>query len=134
MTTARILATALAAGSLLLATPALAQADWGSTQVVAGRERIKVTVTGTEYPAGHCLIDPSFGTPDTQSIGMEPDGTIVIENLKPGTHRVSVWCPQGGVIGESVVEVQPGNPLLDLQDRAYAAGGSSEKVSDPALR
>ncbi|MEU8901031.1 hypothetical protein [Nocardia sp. NPDC048505] len=135
MTSVRILATVLSAGSLLLATPALAQADdWGSVQVVAGRERVKVTVTGTQYPADRCRIDPSFGTPDTQSLDVHPSGVTVVGNLKPGTHRVAVWCPQGGVIGESVVEVQPGNLLLDLQDRAYAAAGSSDKVSDPTLR
>ncbi|GAB2642972.1 hypothetical protein [Nocardia goodfellowii] len=136
MTSVRILATVLSAGSLLLATPALAQADdhWGSAQVVAGRERVKVTVTGTQYPADRCNIDPSFGTPDTQSISMHPSGTMVIGNLKPGTHEVAVWCPQGGVISRTFVEVQPGNLVLDLQDRVYAAAGSSDKVSDPALR
>ncbi|MEV0245218.1 hypothetical protein AB0H76_01365 [Nocardia sp. NPDC050712] len=135
MTSARILATVLSAGSLILAAPAIAHADdWGSAQVVAGRERVKVTVTGTQYPVGHCRIDPSIGTPDTQSIAMHPSGTIVINNLKPGTHRVAVWCPQGGVISETDVQVQPGNLLLDLQDQAYAAAGSSDKVTDPALR
>ncbi|MFC9999077.1 hypothetical protein [Nocardia sp. NPDC127526] len=132
MTSARILSTLVAAGALLLADPALAAAE-PSVQVVGGRERIKIAVAGTEYPADRCLVDPDSER-HTQSLPVPASGTLVAEGIAAGQAHVMVWCPQGGVIWRGYVEVQPGNPVLDLQDRAFAAAGSSDRVTDPALR
>ncbi|MBL1073586.1 hypothetical protein JK358_04195 [Nocardia sp. 2] len=129
----RIAAAALlSAGAVLLADPALAAAE-PSVQVVGGRERIKVSVAGTEYPADRCLVDPDADG-NTQSIPMNGSGTMVVEGVAAGSRRVLVWCPQGGTIFQGHVDVQPGNPVLDMQDRVYAGAGSSARVTDPALR
>ncbi|QLY31349.1 hypothetical protein [Nocardia huaxiensis] len=122
----------LATAALALSDPALAAAD-PTVEVVPGRARIKVTVAGTEYPADRCLVDPDADG-NTQSIPMNASGTLVVENVAPGSRRVLVWCPQGGTIFQGNVDVQQPNPALDMQDRAFAAGGSSDRVSDPALR
>ncbi|MGX1805251.1 hypothetical protein ACWIGI_06015 [Nocardia sp. NPDC055321] len=133
MRSGQVLTTVVAAGALLLADPALAAAD-PSVQVTPGRARIKVVVNGTEYPPDRCIVDPDADG-NTQSIGITPGAnTVVAENVAPGSRRVLVWCPQGGVIWQGQVDVQPANVPLDLSDRALAGAGSSAQVTDPALR
>ncbi|NUS42725.1 MAG: hypothetical protein HOQ24_03380 [Mycobacteriaceae bacterium] len=122
----------MAAGTLALAVPSFANAA-ATVQVIGGRERIKVTVSGTQYPVEHCLVDPDADG-RTQSIPMRPNGILRVDNQRPGAHRVMVWCPQGGVVYRGQVDVQPGNPALELQDQLFAATGSGDRVSDPTLR
>ncbi len=129
----RVVTTVVAAGALLLADPAFAAAD-PSVQVIPGRARIKVVVHGTEYPADRCSVDPDADG-RTQSLAIAPGmNSVVAEGVAPGSRRVLVWCPQGGVIWQGNVDVLPGDPVLDLLDRVFAGAGSSDRVTDPALR
>src|SRR4051794_35866094 len=98
----RVITTAVAAGALLLGDPALAAAD-PSVQVISGRARIKVVVNGTEYPPDRCRVDPDADG-NTQSLGIAPGAnSVVAEGVAPGSRRVLVWCPQGGVIWQGQV-------------------------------
>jgi hypothetical protein len=127
-----VLATLASVPAIALATPGLAGAD-PTVAVIAGRERIKVTVVGYQFPVDQCRVDPDADR-HTQSLPVTASGSMVAHNIAAGSARVMVWCPQGGVIYRGNVDVQPGNPILDLQDQIYAAAGSSDRVTDPTLR
>ncbi|TSE01694.1 hypothetical protein FOS14_02660 [Skermania sp. ID1734] len=116
--------------AIALATPGFAGADPTAT-VVAGRQRIKVTVSGYPDP-GQCLVDPDSER-HTQSVAVGPSGSVVAHNIEPGRSHVLVWCPNGGVIYRGYVDVLPANPLLDLSD-LLVANGSSGRVTDPTLQ
>lgn len=126
--TAAALSTIVAA----LAVPATAQAG-PTADVVAGRERVKVTVHGVPVHPESCRVDPDADG-HTRSLPVEPSGSMVAHGVAPGPRRVLVWCPDGGIVHEQIVHVLPADPLADLADHMFRTAGSSDRVTDPTLR
>ncbi|AUM16766.1 hypothetical protein D092_22875 [Rhodococcus ruber Chol-4] len=126
--TAAVLSTIVTA----VVVPATAQAT-ATADVVAGRERVKVTVHGVPVHPESCRVDPDADG-NTRSLPLEPSGSMVAHQVAPGPRRVVVWCPDGGVVHQQIVHVLPADPLADLADHAFRTAGSSDRVTDPTLR
>ncbi len=122
----------LSAAAIALTTPGVAGAA-ATADVVPGRTRIKVTVHGVPVHPESCRVDPDADG-NTQSLPLEPSGTMVSHNVAPGPRRVLVWCPEGGVIYQNIVHVLPVDPLADAADIVFRTAGSSDRVTDPTLR
>ncbi|WP_068155430.1 hypothetical protein [Rhodococcus phenolicus] len=125
-------AAVLSTAAIVLTTPGVAGAA-ATADVVPGRARVKVTVHGVPVHPESCRVDPDADG-DTQSLPLEPSGTMVAHNVAPGPRRVVVWCPDGGVIYQNVVHVLPADPVADVVDTVFRTAGSSDRVTDPTLR
>lgn len=93
----------VAASAVSAATAGVAAAQ-PLVDVVAGKKWIVVSVTpaGGDRPEW-CRVDPYFGTPETVSLEVAASGNLFVDNVAPGPHRVSVWCPNGGASTHDVV-------------------------------
>lgn len=125
-------AAVVSTAAIILTTPGIAGAA-ATADVVAGRARVKVTVHGVPVHPESCRVDPDADG-NTQSLPLEPSGTMVAHNVAPGPRRVLVWCPDGGIIYQNVVHVLPADPLADTIDIVFRTAGSSDRVTDPTLR
>lgn len=125
-------AAVLSAAAITLTTPGVAGAA-ATAEVVPGRTRIMVTVHGVPAHPESCRVDPDANG-NTQSLPLEPSGTMVAHVVAPGPRRVLVWCPEGGHIFDRIVHVQPADPVADAIDVVFRTFGSSERVTDPTLR
>lgn len=126
-------AAVVSSAAILLTTPGIAGAAT-TVEPIPGRTRIKVVLHDPPVNPDSCRLDPDFGTPNTQSVGFDPTGVAVAHNVAPGTRRVTVWCPQGGVIFDGPVDVLPADPIADVIDTIFRTAGSSDRVTDPTLR
>lgn len=122
----------LSAAAIALTTPGVAGAA-ATAEVVPGRSRIMVTVHGVPVHPESCRVDPDANG-NTQSLPLEPSGTMVAHFVEPGPRRVLVWCPDGGHIFDGIVHVQPADPVADAIDVAFRTVGSSDRVTDPTIR
>ncbi|MEE2031495.1 hypothetical protein [Rhodococcus chondri] len=125
-------AAVLSTAAVFLTIPGVAGAA-ATADVVPGRTRVMVTVHGVPVHPESCRVDPDVEG-NTRSLPLEPSGTMVAHNVAPGPRRVRVWCPDGGVIFERIVDVLPADPLADAADTVFRTAGSSDRVTDPTLR
>ncbi|MBS9374038.1 hypothetical protein [Rhodococcus sp. B50] len=125
-------AAVLSAAAITLTTPGVAGAA-ATAEVVPGRTRIMVTVHGVPVHPESCRVDPDANG-NTRSLPVEPSGTMVAHFVDPGPRRVLVWCPDGGIIYDRIVDVRPSDPIADAADIVFRTAGSSDRVTDPTMR
>lgn len=95
--------TLIAAPLVMTATAGTASAE-NKVDIATGKKWIVVTVTTDNANRPEwCRVDPYFGTPQTVSLGVAESGNLFVDNVPPGPHRVSVWCPNGGATMHDVV-------------------------------
>ena len=125
-------AAVLSAAAITLATPGVAGAA-ANAEVVPGRTRIMVTVHGVPVHPESCRVDPDANG-NTRSLPVEPSGTMIAHFVDPGPRRVLVWCPDGGIVYDRIVDVRPADPLADAAEKVFRTAGSGDRVTDPTLR
>ncbi|WP_455900718.1 hypothetical protein [Rhodococcus gordoniae] len=125
-------AAVLSAAAITLATPGVAGAA-ATAEVFPGRTRIMVTVHGVPVHPESCRVDPDANG-NTRSLPVEPSGTMIAHFVDPGPRRVLVWCPDGGIVYDRIVDVRPADPLADAADTVFRTAGSGDRVTDPTLR
>lgn len=104
---------------------------------VAGRERVKVTITSTEAMPLNCEVSVNGTDPAKFPVAAGGRQSIVISQVAPGPQKVYVKCDAGGVTKLDVplqVDVDLANPALDAVDSVFISAGSSALASDPTLR
>lgn len=112
--------------AVLAATPAYADS---TAEILAGRERIKVSVTADEDTADRCVYTLQGETAFLVSIPAGKTETRVFET-EPGEKTVTIEC-ESGLKTERKVTVAPVDLLLDVVDLGLTAAGSSNLTTDP---
>ena len=112
--------------AVLAATPAHADS---TTEILAGRERIKVSVTADDNRTDRCVYTLQNQTAFLVTIPAGETESRVFE-ASPGDHTVTVECESGLEVDRRVTVGQT-DLLLDLVDLGLTAAGSSNLTTDP---